>query len=106
MSVGIQPNNSQLNGNITQIANSLRKLMSQIQDLNTQVNGTGQGTVNLEGYGYDAADAVTFLQLLSYLNNIAGCYYGTVQQGGSGGSGAILFDFDNALSLLWAGALQ
>jgi len=30
--------------------------------------------------------------------NLAGVYYGTVQQGGTGGTGAVLFNFDNALA--------
>jgi len=41
--------------------------------------------------------------MAGYMNTIAGCYYGTVQQGGSGGTGATEFNFNNALSVLWGG---
>jgi len=43
-----------------------------------------------------ATDALYKANLMG--GNLAGVYYGTVQQGGTGGTGAVLFDFDNALA--------
>jgi predicted Zn-dependent protease len=106
MSVGVQPNSNQLDGQMTNLANSLRKLMGQIRDLNTEINSSGQGTATLETAGYDSTDAATFLQLLAYFETISGVYYGSVQAGGTGGAGAIEFDYDSALSALWGGAVQ
>lgn len=106
MSVGNQPTNGRLDNSMTDLANRLRQIMAQIRDLNTEINGGGAGTATLETAGYDSADAATFLQLLAYFNTISGVYYGTVQAGGTGGTGAIDFDYDNALSALWAGVVQ
>lgn len=104
MSVGIQPSASQIDTNITILANSLRKIMEQLNDYAKQINGLGQS--GLETAGYAAADATTALQIIGYYSTIVGVYYGTVQQGGSGGDGASTFDFDNALSQLWGGQVQ
>jgi hypothetical protein len=106
MAVGQQPSSSQLDAQMTILANNLRKIMGQIRDLNTEINGAGTGTANLETAGYDSTDAATFLSLLAYFSTVAGVYYGTVQAGGTGGTGAIDFDYDNALSVLWGGAVQ
>jgi hypothetical protein len=103
MSVGNQPTSGQLDSQMTGLANNLRKIMGQIRDLNTEINGNA---ATLETAGYDSADAAEFLQLLAYFNTISGVYYGAVQAGGSGGSGAIDFDYDSALSVLWAGVVQ
>ena len=52
------------------------------------------------GYAADpvtwASDALYKANLMG--GNLAGVYYGTVQQGGTGGTGAVLFNFDNALA--------
>jgi hypothetical protein len=106
MSVGNQPTSGQLDSQMTALANNLRKIMGQIRDLNTEINGSGAGTATLETAGYNSTDAATFLQLLAYFNTLSGVYYGTVQAGGTGGNGAIDFDYDNALSALWAGVVQ
>jgi hypothetical protein len=103
MAVGIQVQSNQLDGRMTQLANSLRQIMGQIRDLNTEINGNA---ATLETAGYDSADAAEFLQLLAYFNTISGVYYGAVQAGGTGGNGAIDFDYDSALSVLWAGVVQ
>jgi hypothetical protein len=103
MSVGIQPNSSQLDTQMTQLANSLRKIMGQLRDFCTENN---VALATLETAGYDAADAALFQLLLGYYSTLVGIYYGNVQQGGSGGDGAITFDFDNALSQLWGGQVQ
>lgn len=112
MSVGIQFNSDQVDSKLTQLAVQLRDVITRITQLNTQVNGQGDGLTVLEtaGYSGDAnpanpasmSDAAYALQKLAYLSTVAGCYLGTVQQGGTGGTGAVEFDFDNALSTVWA----
>lgn len=113
MSVGNPLTESNVNQNLTNLAVALRNVCWQIKNLNTQVNGGGNGLALLEALGFSStansqnpgsvSDAQYALNLISDLNNIAGCYYGTVQQGGSGGTGAITFNFDNSLAPLWAG---
>lgn len=112
MSVGLQFNKDQVDSKLTSLAVQMRNVMTYVGYLNTQVNGQGNGLAVLEAAGYSAdanpdnpgsqSDAAYALQKLAYLNTVAGVYYGTVQQGGAGGTGAAEFDFDNALSTLWA----
>lgn len=102
MSVGTQASKSSVDQNLSTLAVQLRGVMQAAKSLNTYVNGQNTGLAALQALGYSAADAATALQLIGYLNTLAGAYYGTVQQGGSGGTGAILFNFDNALAQLWA----
>jgi len=111
--VGTQPTNATINNSLTSLSQQLRNLMEAAQDLSTQINGTGQGLQYLEAIGFGSAanpsnpasmsDAAYALQLIAYFNTIAGVYYGTVQQGGSGGTGASTFNFNNALAVLWNG---
>jgi hypothetical protein len=100
MAVGAQPTVASLNANLTSAAQQLRNLMQSITNFTVPVQNLG--TAGLTALGFSAADAATFLQLAGYLSTIAGCYYGTVQQGGTGGTGAIQFNFNNALSVTWA----
>lgn len=83
-------------------------------NLSTQVNGTGQGLEYLESIGYssapnpenpgDQSDAAWALQVIAYLNTVAGVYFGGVRQGGDGTAGsAVAFNFNNALAELWNG---
>jgi hypothetical protein len=109
--VGAQPNNANINNQLTNMAVQVRILMQQAVNLSTQVNGTGEGLAYLESIGFssaantanpgDQSDAAFALQVIAYLNTIAGVYYGSVQQGGSGGTGASTFNFNNALAILW-----
>lgn len=103
MSVGQQPSVASLNNLLTQYAVALRDACSNIAELNTQINGQATGLATLEGIGFNATDAQNFLNMLADMQNVAGCYYGTVQQGGSGGTGAILFNFHQALSQITIG---
>lgn len=103
MSVGNVANESYLNDQLTQLALGLRNTCQAIGNLNTFINGQGQGFATLEALGFGSADATAFLANLAYMNTIAGVYKGTVQQGGTGGTGAIDYDFDNQLAPLWAG---
>lgn len=103
MSVGTQPDAASISNQLTQYALQMRDIMQAVSNLSTQVNGGGNGLATLEGYGYSAADASSAQQLIAYMNTVAGCYFGTVQQGGTGGTGASLFNFNQALAGLWNG---
>jgi len=97
---------------LSSIATQYRNLCQTMRDLSTQVNGQAAGLAYLEGLGYTntanplnpggISDAQYALNVVNYLSTLAGVYYGTVQQGGTGGTGAIDFNFDNAFSPLWA----
>ena len=101
MSIGNQPSQAAINQWLTSNAVSMRNLMGGIQEFQMQV--TALGTTGLEALGYDAADAAAVVAAVNYMANLAGCYFGTVQQGGSGGTGAILYNFNAQLAPLWAG---
>lgn len=105
MSVGSQPTSQNIDQSLTKLALALRQVCRQIQNLSTEVNYNNAGSANLQAWGYSPADAATALTLIGYMTTISGVYLGTVQQGGSGGTGAILFNFENALSQLWGGTV-
>ena len=99
--VGNPPQQGQVNSTLSALALDLRDVCGRIANFQTWLTTTGQG--GLESLGFTQADAAAVLQMASYLSTVAGCYNGAVQQGGQGGTGAIEFDFDNALSAVWAG---
>lgn len=101
VSVGNPPTTAGVNQSLQTFAVALRDLCEDIKDYQTWIQN--QGIAALEAAGFSAADAQTVLTLMSYLNTFSGVYYGTVQAGGSGGTGAIDFDYDQALSPLWGG---
>jgi hypothetical protein len=115
--VGSQATKETIDASLTDIAVTIRNLMSKVKRLDTQVNGQGNGIAYLTRIGYDntaanpanpgaQTDAAWALQTIAYLNTQAGVYFGTVRQGGDGTvNSATVFAFDNALSLLWAGQL-
>jgi hypothetical protein len=106
MPVGTQPTVAGLNQALTSYAQQLRNLMQQIASFTVQVQNmgaTGLQNIGGAGAGFSAADAALFLQYAGYLSTLAGVYNGTVQQGGTGGTGATQFNFSNALSAVWAG---
>lgn len=112
MSVGQQSTKASMDQTLSSIATQYRNLCQTMRDLSTQVNGQAAGLAYLEGLGYTntanplnpggISDAQYALNVVNYLSTLAGVYYGTVQQGGTGGTGAIDFNFDNAFSPLWA----
>lgn len=114
MAVGQQLNKAAIDQLLTNYSTRMRSLMQDVVNLSLTVNGTGQGLAVLEALGYSAtanpanpatmSDAAYALQLIAYLNTVAGVCNGTVQQGGSNGTGAVAFNFNNALAVLWAGA--
>ncbi len=109
--VGVQPNNANINNSLTGIAVQMRTIMQQAANLSTQVNGTGQGLAYLEAAGFssaanadnpgDQSDAAWALEVIAYFSTVAGVYFGTVQAGGSGGTGAVEFSYNEALASLW-----
>jgi hypothetical protein len=101
MTVGETLTQAQVNNLLTQLALQVRNVMDQIRMQQTPVLNMGQ--TGLEGLGYSSTDATTVLTLFGYLASLSQIYYGQLQQGGTGGTGAIEFDFDNALSAVWAG---
>jgi len=101
MSVGNQATEASVNQSLSDAALQLRNLCQAIMNFQSWI--VQEGTAGLEAMGFSAADAAAVLTMSSYMNTVAGCYFGTVQQGGSGGTGAIMFNFNNALCGLWAG---
>lgn len=94
MTAGQQANASRIDEDITSIALAFRDVCIRAKNLNTQVNGGGNGTAYLTGIGY--TDTVTALQLIGYLSNLAGVYYGTATVSPA-------FNFDNGLAPCWGG---
>ncbi|SRR6266702_904202 len=101
MAVGQQATSQSVNAVLTSLALRLRDVCDDIRNYQSYV--TSLGSAGLVALGLSAADATAILAQANYLANVSGCYFGTVQQGGTGGTGAILFNFDNELSQLWAG---
>lgn len=102
MAIGNQSSTTQVNSQLGNFAVTLHNLMSDLVAYQAWIVSLGQA--GLEALGFDSEDAADILAEMDYMASVAGCYFGTVQQGGSGGTGAILFDFDNALIGLTGGA--
>lgn len=108
MPVGATIGSDQMNNIITSLAVHLRDVMRQIANTNLAVNGQGAGLAYLESIGYSNAsnpanpgsvsDAALALSVISYLNTVAGVYFGTATQGTT-------FNFDQQLSEVWAGQI-
>ena len=109
MPVGAAIGSDQVNNIITALAVQLRNVARQVSNLNLAVNGQGQGLAYLESVGYSGdanpgnpggiSDAQYALNMISYLNTVAGVYFGTATQGST-------FDFDQELSQVWAGRIE
>lgn len=96
MAIGSVATQAQLNAQLAQLAQGLRTTAGQILLLWAYANNPGQaGLVSL---GFAAADATAFIAAVDNLATVAQVYQGTVQQGGTGGTGASLFNFGNALA--------
>lgn len=117
MSVGFQASTATVNNAISSIALNMRGLMQQINNLTTFIDGQDDGMAALQAIGFStastsgdvypnpggASDAAFAMQLIEYMGILSGVYYGTVQQGGTGGTAATMFNFDNAFSFTWGG---
>lgn len=101
MSVGNQATQAQINATLTNLSVGLRELASDV--LQAQAYYNKLGLTGLQGLGFTTQDAQAVLDNINHMATVAGCYKGTVQQGGSGGAGAILFNFEDYLTPLWAG---
>ena len=108
MPVGAVIGSGQVDNIITALAVRMRDVMRQVANLNLAVNGQGTGLAYLESIGYSStanpanpggvSDAQLAQNVISYLNTVAGVYFGTATQ-------ASEFDFDQQLSEVWAGQI-
>jgi hypothetical protein len=96
MTVGNSMSMDSVNQGITNLSVAMRNLMQAVQNLSLNVNGQGNGVALLEALGFDSADAAAAQGAISYLNTIAGVYFGTASQGTD-------YDFNQALSQYWGG---
>lgn len=101
MSVGQQPTVGGINQTLTNLALQWRELANNTLEQWQFLNGLG--VTGLEGVNFTAQDAASILQMIDYMATVAQVYRGTVQAQGTGGTGAILFNFDSALTPLWGG---
>ena len=108
MPVGATVGSDQMNNIITALAVQLRDVMRRIANTNLAVNGQGTGLAYLQSIGYSntsnpanpggVSDAALAQTVISYLNTVAGVYFGTATQGTT-------FNFDQQLSEVWAGQI-
>jgi hypothetical protein len=106
MPVGAVIGSGQIDNIITALAVQLRDVMQHIANLNRAVNGQGAGLAYLTSVGYSGtanpanpggvSDAALALSVISYLNTVAGVYFGTAAQ-------TPAYNFDQQLSMVWAG---
>jgi hypothetical protein len=106
MPVGAVIGSSQVDNIMSSLAVQMRDVMRQVYNLNLAVNGQGAGLAYLVSIGYSntanpanpgsVSDAQLALNMISYLNTLAGVYFGTATQSPA-------YNFDQQLSMLWAG---
>jgi hypothetical protein len=114
--VGNQTTVPQVNGTLTSLAIQLRELMGMVIQQQSYLDGLGTAGLNNlggAGLGFSTAanpanpggvsDAQYVLNLVNQMGTVAGVYKGTVQAQGTGGTGAVLFNFESAFTPLWAG---
>lgn len=100
--LGPVPAPAQLNAQLQGFALLLRNYGETISNYNewfTQLETADVATY----FGVTSDQAAEIQTMVGYMNTLAQIYLGQVQQGGSGGSGATMFDFNDALSSLWGG---
>jgi hypothetical protein len=106
MTVGPVVTSGTINTALSNFPVQLRDLMQQLANLSASVNSTGDGLAYLEQIGFSSSanpdnpgsisDAQYALNLIGYLDNIAGVYFGTATVSAE-------FDFNNAFAPLWNG---
>jgi len=96
MTVGRQITSNDIDASITSLSVKMRDLMQDVSSLSLNVNGQGTGLAFLQSIGYSPTDAATAQAAISYLNTVAGVYFGTATQ-------ATDFNFNQELSQYWAG---
>jgi hypothetical protein len=87
-----------VNNYAAQTAIQLRTVMNQISALAVEVNNLG--TAGLIALGFASADATAMVSAVDNMLSLAQIYQGSLQQGGTGGTGASLFNFQTALVAL------
>lgn len=114
--MGFQLDKSTIDSQISDLATQWRTLAEKSQHLLTQCLVTGDVRAYLIQVGYDnnptdanpggISDAQQAELFIDYMGGtLAGVYFGLVQQGGTGGTGAAEFNFNNALSPAWHGRI-
>lgn len=101
MSVGNQANAGNVNNTLTSLALAMREHASDVLEFWAWANK--EGLAGLEAIGFSAADAQAVLDNVNHMATPMQVYKGTVQAGGSGGVGAVAFDYEDYLTPLWAG---
>jgi hypothetical protein len=95
MAVGNQPNQGNINNTLTENAIALRELANDI--IQTQQYNTKLGLAGLQALGFAGPDAQAVLDDSNHMATVAQVYKGTATQ-------AALFNFEDSLTHLWAGA--
>ena len=101
MTVGTQTNVATVNANLTQDSIDLRDLANRILQRWSYLNKLGLS--GLQGLGFTAGDAQAVLDNINHMVVPAQVYKGTVQAQGTGGTGAVLFNFEDYLTPLTGG---
>jgi hypothetical protein len=101
MAIGQQTSTGNINQMLTQLAIQWRDLSNQTLQQWAFLNKLGQD--GLETLTFTSDDATAVLTAIDQMVQPAQVYKGTVQSGGTGGTGAILFNFEDAQTPLWAG---
>jgi len=106
MAVGQQPTADQINATLTSLALQWEKLASATIREWRYLNKLGSSGLQAAPIGLSSSDAAAALDMINHMVTPAQVYRGTVQGQGTGGTGAILFDFGDYLTLLWAGQVD
>lgn len=101
MAVGNQPNQGNVNQDLTQLAQAWRDLATLTLQKWAYYNKLGLS--GLEAIGFSATDAQAVLDNIDHMVTPAQVWNGTVQAQGTGGTGAILFNFGDYETPLWGG---
>lgn len=101
MTVGTQASVSGISSSLTGNALALRELADDILQQWSYLNKLG--LAGLQALGFSAADAQAVLDNVNRMVTPIQVYKGTVQAQGTGGTGAILFNFEDSLTPLWGG---
>jgi len=109
MAVGRQADKDSIDQDLTDLAVQFRTLCQRARNLNTQVNGQGDGLAYLVARGFDnvtanpdnpgsQTDAAWAHQAVDYFSNLQGVYFGTATQPTD-------FNYDSAFAVLWGGQI-
>lgn len=101
MAIGISTDPATLNGEVAAIARAWRDVALESTRLATWLSKQDDATV-AAAYNIAAGDVAQLRADVGYFATLAGVYNGTVQQGGTGGTGASTFNFGDALTP-WTG---